>query len=212
MSANDNIADYKSAGFGNSIGYGKSPAVVIIDLVRAYFDEVSPLASPEYEGVDKACLSLVEAGRNAGVPVIFTNVKYQAKGLDGGYFYRKVPSLSLLDEGSVYGEFTNTVRPQEGELVVTKQYASAFFGTSLSSTLSSLGVDTLLIGGVSTSGCVRATATDALQNGFRPMVVKEAVGDRNPNINESNLFDLNAKYADVVELAAALDYLHGSLS
>lgn len=207
MSDIDNSADYRAAGFGARIGFGSTPAVLVVDLVQAYFDPASPLYSPLYHGVDKACLSLVEAGRGAGIPVIFTNVKYHAGGKDGGHFYRKVPSLELLYEGSVYGEFLDHVKPAEGEVVVTKQYASGFFGTSLGSTLTSLGVDTVLICGVSTSGCVRATATDALQNGFRSIVVREAVGDRSKEINEANLFDLNAKYADVITLAQTVSYL-----
>lgn len=207
MVSMDTLEDYEVAGFGQQIGFGHSPALVVIDMVRAYFDPTSPISSPLYEGVDEACLNAVDAARGSGIPVIFTNVKYHANGLDGGFFYRKIPSLRLMNEGSPYGEFTEILRPSDGDLVVTKQYASAFFGTSLSSTLASLNVDTLLICGVSTSGCVRATATDATQHGFRSIVIREAVGDRDPSINQANLFDLNAKYADVVGLADVLDYL-----
>jgi nicotinamidase-related amidase len=136
-------------------------------------------------------------------------VEYQAGGRDGGVFFRKVPALQCFEAG-VHPElaaFAAGLEPLAGETVVTKQYASAFFGTSLASTLTALGVDTLLIAGVSTSGCVRASAVDACQHGFIPLVVRDAVGDRHPAPHEANLFDLQAKYAEVVGLELALQYL-----
>lgn len=109
--------------------------------------------------------------------------------------------------GNPLSEYGEGLEPVEGEVVVVKQYASGFFGTSLASTLISLGVDTLIIAGVSTSGCVRATALDACQHGFVPIVVRDACGDRDPKVHEANLFDLDAKYADVVSEQEVLDYL-----
>lgn len=126
-----------------------------------------------------------------------------------GVFYRKIPLLRIFEKGSPLGAFPSPLRPLPTELVVTKQYASAFFGTSLASTLTAQGVDTLLITGVSTSGCVRATATDACQHGFVPIVVREAVGDRHEKVHESNLFDLQAKYAEVMDEAAVTRFLEG---
>jgi len=134
-------------------------------------------------------------------------VAFTPGGIDGGVFYRKVGALRCLDRGSPYGEFADGLEPREGETVVTKQYASAFFGTSLASTLTSLGVDTVFIAGLTTSGCIRATAVDAIQHGFLPFVVREAVGDRDPAPHEANLFDLQAKYAEVIALDAALGHL-----
>ena len=130
-------------------------------------------------------------------------------GRDGGVFFRKVPALSCFEEGArpELAAFAEGLEPGPGETVVMKQYASAFFGTSLAPTLTALAVDTLLIAGVSTSGCVRASAVDACQHGFVPLVVREAVGDRHAAPHEASLFDLQAKYAEVVSLAAALDYL-----
>jgi nicotinamidase-related amidase len=113
-------------------------------------------------------------------------------------FYRKVPALRALDAGSPLADFADDPRPRAGEVVITKQYASAFFGTSLASTLTATGIDTVVIVGLSTSGCVRATAVDAVQHGFAPIVVRDAVGDRDERPHEANLFDLDAKYADVV--------------
>lgn len=152
---------------------------------------------------------MLQTAREAEIPILHTNVEYQSGGRDGGIFFRKLPALSCFERGlrpdlAAFGE---GLEPEDGETIITKQYASAFFGTSLASTLTSLRVDTLLIAGVSTSGCVRATAVDACQHGFIPVVVRDAVGDRAPEPHESNLFDLQAKYAEVVSLKDALAYL-----
>ncbi len=202
--------DYKAAGFAGRLGFGQHPALVVIDFCHAYLDEGSPL----YAGVEDARASserLLNAARDAGIPIVHTRVEYQADGADGGIFFRKVGALKCFVKGNPLAEPGPGLEPLEGEIVVTKQYASAFFATSLASTLTSLGVDTLIHAGVSTSGCVRATALDACQSGFIPIVVREAVGDRDQGVHDSNLFDLNAKYADVVSEAETLDYL-GKLS
>jgi len=128
-------------------------------------------------------------------------------GADGGVFYRKVPALKLFERGSPMGAFPESLQPQDGELVITKQYASSFFGTTLAATLTAMGVDTLLITGLSTSGCVRATALDACQHGFLPFVVREACGDRHPGPHEANLFDLQAKYAEVISETEAIAHI-----
>ncbi len=198
-------ADYAQAGFGNRLGWGKRPALLIIDFVNAYLDKSCPL----YAGVEKAlegAVTLLGAARKAGIPVFHTNVAYTPGGVDGGVFFRKVKALSCFERGlhPHWAAFADGLTPADGEPVITKQYASAFFGTSLASTLTSSGIDTLLISGLSTSGCVRASALDACQNGFVPLVVREAVGDRDARVHESNLFDLNAKYADVIGLDEAL--------
>jgi maleamate amidohydrolase len=175
----------------------------------AYLDPGSPL----YAGVESAlasCERLIAAARAGGIPVIFTNVVYAPGGADGGVFYRKVPSLQAFVRGSPLGAFPPTLQPLADELVVTKQYASAFFGTSLASTLTALGADCLLIGGFSTSGCVRATALDACQHGFLPFVISDACGDRHPDPHAANLFDLQAKYAEVIDEAAALEFCRKS--
>lgn len=199
--------DYRQAGFSGSVGFGVRPAVVVVDLVRAYLDPESPLYSPRYESVLRAVSTLVAAAHASSHPVVFTGVAYAKGGFDGGYFWRKVPSLHVFEDGSTLREFDARLQPEQGDLTIMKQYASAFFGTSLASTLHAVGVDTLLIAGVSTSGCVRATAVDALQFGFRPTIVREAVGDRTESIQQANLFDLEAKYADVCSLDDACAYL-----
>jgi maleamate amidohydrolase len=193
----DLTSDYASAGFGGKLPWGKSAALLIVDVVMAYLDPASPL----YAGVESALASnerLAAAARAAGVPVIFTNVTYEPGGIDGGMFFRKVPALKAFERGSAAGDFAPTLVPEPGEMVLSKQYPSAFFGTSLASTLHAAGIDTLLITGFSTSGCVRATALDALCHGFAPFVVREACGDRDTRPHEQNLFDMQAKMAEVV--------------
>ncbi len=192
--------------FDGHLAFGKVPALIIVDMVMAYFDETSPL----YAGVEAAAESaarLIDAARIANIPVIHTNVIYQAGGKNGGLFYKKVPALKCFDTGSPLGEFHPKLKPGAGDVVITKQYASAFFGTSLASMLAALKVDTLVIAGVSTSGCVRATALDAIQHGFAPFVIKEACGDRHHAPHEANLFDLQAKYAEVIDEKTALSFI-----
>jgi len=200
--------NYAAGGFGQSLQPGRRPALLVIDFVRAYLVPGSPL----YAGVDAArdaCRELLLAARAAGIPVLHTNVQYQPGGRDGGVFFRKVPALKSFEAGAhpELAAFAAGLEPVPGETVITKQYASAFFGTSLASTLTSLGIDTVLIAGVSTSGCVRASTLDACQHGFIPLVVRDAVGDRHSAPHEANLFDLQAKYAEVISLQHAKEYL-----
>ena len=200
--------NYAAGGFGLALQPGRRPALLVIDFVRAYLVPGSPL----YAGVDAAhaaCKELLAAARAAGIPIVHTNVQYQPGGRDGGVFFRKVPALKSFEAGAhpELAAFAEGLEPAAGETLITKQYASAFFATSLASTLTSLGVDTVLIAGVSTSGCVRATAVDACQHGFVPLVVREAVGDRHAAPHEANLFDLQAKYAEVIGLDQAKAYL-----
>jgi maleamate amidohydrolase len=203
MAAETLDTDYARAGFGGRLEYGRKAALVIVDVVMAYLDKGSPL----YAGVEDALASnerLAAAARAAGVPVVFTCVVYEPGGLDGGVFFRKVPALKAFVRGSPMGAFPPTLQPQPGEVVVAKQYPSAFFGTSLASTLRAMGVDTVLLTGFSTSGCVRASALDALQHGFIPFVVKDACGDRDSRPHEANLFDMQAKMAEVVSEEKAI--------
>jgi maleamate amidohydrolase len=141
--------------------------------------------------------------------VVFTRVEYDSDGISGGLFVRKVPALRRLVAGEPLGEIMPEVAPRSAEVVIVKQYASAFFGTSLAATLRVLGVDSVIIAGVSTSGCVRATAVDAMQHGFVPLVVRQAVGDRQTGPHEAALFDLQAKYAEVVDEGDVVAWLGG---
>lgn len=203
------LGSYRESGFAGELGPGRSPAVLVVDIVAAYLVDGSPMRAPVDAAV-VAAAQLVSAARAADVPVVFTRVSYQPGGRDGGLFMSKIPALKIFEEGSELGDFLAEPRPLAGETVVTKQYASAFFGTSLAATLTASGIDTLYICGLTTSGCIRASATDALQHGFRPLVVADACGDREPGMHESNLLDLQAKYADVVSLEQALDQFGAS--
>jgi maleamate amidohydrolase len=190
-------------GFSRRIGWGRRPALVVVDLVRAYTDPAGPFALPDPEPAVAAVADLVRAARTGAHPVVWTDVRYAADLVDGGHFVRKVPALAAFAEGAPGGWGDLVLEPADGEPVVHKQYASAFFGTSLAATLHAAGVDTVVFGGVSTSGCIRASATEALNHGFRPMVVRQACADRSAALHENNLTDLDAKYADVVELVDA---------
>jgi maleamate amidohydrolase len=196
--------------FDGRLSFGSRPALLLVDVVMAYLEPGSVLYGTAFVSALATNERLVAAARDAGVPVVFTNVVYQSGGADGGLFYRKVPALKLFDRGSPAGAFPPSLQPQDDETVVTKQYASAFFGTSLASTLTAASIDTLVITGFSTSGCVRATALDALQHGFRPFVVREACADRQPGPHDANLFDLQAKYAEVVGEAEAIALIERS--
>lgn len=197
---------YDRAGFGRATTFGASPVVVVVDMCLAYFQPDSPLFIDRPEVAD-AVRRLVEGARAAGVPVAWTRVEYEPGGANGGVWYQKVGVLSSFDRGNPLGHWLPGLEPAPGEVVVTKQHASGFFGTDLAKQLSALGADSVLVAGVSTSGCVRATATDASASGFAPFVIRQAVGDRTDQVNDANLFDLNAKYADVVELDQVLQHL-----
>jgi maleamate amidohydrolase len=194
--------------FGGLLGWGDRPAVVVVDVCRAYVEPTSPLYGDAFVTALDPIRRLVDAARGAGVPLVFTRVEYEPGGADGGVFYRKVPALACFDRGNALGDWVDGgPAPGPGEVVVTKQYASAFFGTSLASTLRTWAVDTVVVCGWSTSGCVRATALDACQHGFVPLVVEQAVADRELEYHRRNLADLHAKYADVVPLDDALAQL-----
>ncbi len=191
-------------GYDRELGPGRRAALLLVDFAEAYFHPDSPLYARVEKERDVAA-RLLEAWRKWNKPVVWTRVHYGRGAPDGGLFMRKLPELKLFEEGSELACFASGLEPREAETVVVKQYASAFFGTSLASTLQALDVDTLLITGLTTSGCVRATAVDCLQHGFRPLVIEDAVGDREQAPHEANLFDLRAKYADIWRSAAVLD-------
>jgi maleamate amidohydrolase len=205
----DDLSADLSANYANvyngSLGFGDSPVLLLVDVCEAYVDPDSPL----YAGVEDSAdvmRELVTAARANEVPVIFTRVVYEPGGANGGYFYKKVPVLNVFDEGSKFGAWLPGLAPEGDERVVTKQYPSAFVGTDLANELHEQGVDTVIICGWSTSGCVRATGVDTVSYGFIPIVVRDGVGDRHPEPHEANLFDLQSKYADVVDSSEVLAY------
>jgi len=202
--------NYARGGFTRRLEPGKRPALLVVDFVRAYLVESSPLyGGTGCEQARLGAIALLAAARMAGIPVFHTNVEYEPGGRNGGVFFRKVPALASFERGRhpELAGFAEGLEPAPGETVITKQYASAFFGTTLAPSLTALGCDTVIIAGVSTSGCIRASAVDCCQHGFIPLVVREAVGDRAAGPHESNLFDLQAKYAEIISLPEAQAYL-----
>ena len=193
-------------GFGGRGGFGRRPALVVIDMTLGFTDAESPLAC-DLEGPVSEIQKLLRAARRAEIPIAFTTVAYRESDKLTAAFIDKVPALLTLQAGTRWAEIDPRIAPEETEPVLNKLFASGFFGTGLSSLLTAAGIDTLIITGASTSGCVRATAVDALQYGFRPVVPSEAVGDRNPDAHKANLYDIDAKYGDVVSVRETLDYL-----
>lgn len=205
MTTSDAQSNYAGV-FGNRIGFGERPALLLIDFVQAYFDPDCDL----YADVDEALASAIrvrDAARAAGIPIIYTNVVYHPSLIDGGRFMQKTPLLKHFVAGSPMGAWPQGLQPHADELVISKQYPSAFFGTSLAATLTAAGIDSVILTGLSTSGCVRATCVDTSSHGFIPIVVADACGDRHEAPHTANLFDMNAKYADVVSEAEVLQHL-----
>lgn len=192
--------------YDNLIGFGQSPALILVDFVQAYFDPACELYA-DVEDTLASAIRIREVARSAEIPVIYTNVVYHKSAINGGRFFQKAKPLRNLIEGSPMGEWPKGLSPDPAELIITKQYPSAFFGTSLSSTLTALGIDTLIITGLTTSGCIRATCIDTCSYGFIPIVVSDACGDRHKDPHEANLFDMHAKYADVVSEQTVSEYL-----
>ncbi|KAM3085268.1 hypothetical protein ACMFMG_003695 [Clarireedia jacksonii] len=206
----DLLENYSRCYGKNQFKFGSKPALIVIDVVKAYHDPSSPLYAPER--FDTALISiknLINKCRSASIPVIYTSVMFDSPIAGGKWYTEKLPNvLCCFDNGNPYREFAEGVEPRKDELVLLKQYSSSFFGTSLSSLLASRGVDCTIICGYSTSGCVRATALDAMQHGYSPFVVREACGDRHASVNDSNLFDMSQKIAEVVleeEMMALID-------
>ncbi len=195
--------------FDGRLGFGQSPALLLVDFLRAYTTPGSPLYAPAVISAVQETAALLNLARQRQIPVIFTQVLYNPNLKDGGLFVQKVPALQKMVAGEPLAEIVPELKPTSADILLVKQYASAFFGTSLAATLTSLKVDTLLLTGCSTSGCIRATAVDGLQHGLRVIVPRECVGDRHPAPHEANLFDINAKYGDVVFKTEVMNYLEG---
>ena len=196
-------------GFGGRGGFGRRPALAVIDMTLGFTDPESPLAC-DLEGPVAEIARLLEAARRAGIPILFTTIAYrESDKLTAAAFIDKVPALLALEAGSRWAEIDPRIAPLETEPVLNKLFASGFYGTGLPSLLAAASVDTLIVTGASTSGCVRATAVDARQYGYRPVVPREAVGDRNASAHEANLYDIDAKYGDVVPVEETLAYLDG---
>jgi maleamate amidohydrolase len=187
-------------GFHGRAGFGRRPALVVVDVNRGFTDPSSPLVC-DLDEVVAAIARLLEAFRDAELPVVYTTVAYdEAAKQAASVFIQKVPALLTLEAGSEWVEIDPRIEPRADEAVLVKLWASAFHATPFASVLTANQCDTVVVTGASTSGCVRATAVDALQHGYRVVVPREAVGDRNAAAHDANLYDIDTKYGDVVSV------------
>ncbi len=206
-SGSEDEAFFRQRGFGLRIGFGERPALIVIDMVKAFTNPEMMLGA-NLDAELAAINPLLGVAHERGIPVIFSTVIYHdADFRDAGIWALKQKGVATLKAGTDGVEVDPRLDFRAGDSLLVKKYASCFFGTDLTPRLMSRGVDTLILTGCTTSGCVRATAVDALQTGFRPMVVREAVGDRSAAAHAQSLFDLDAKYADVVSAEETLQYL-----
>jgi nicotinamidase-related amidase len=194
----DPSAYYEEHAFGGSVGLGDRPALLVIDLINAFTDPETDLGSNVDDVVGQTG-RLLDAFRERDLPRYFTTIAFEESYGDAGWFIEKVPALKELRLGTDAVAVDERIEPVDDERVILKKYASAFFGTDLATELTTHGVDTLVLAGVTTSGCVRATAVDSLQHGYRTVVPADAVGDRAEGPHRANLVDIDAKYGDVVE-------------
>jgi len=197
---------YLKKGLSGRMGFGEKPAIIVIDMIYGFTDLRSPLAS-NMENQIEAINQLLGIARLKQIPIIFSTVSHDVNLMDAGIWIKKIQSSKILVEGSEWVEVDKRLNRQPNEMLLVKKYASCFFGTDLPSRLIHLGIDTLIITGCTTSGCVRATSIDSCSYGFHTIVVQEAVGDRAELPHFANLFDIDAKYGDVVSLEEALSYL-----
>jgi maleamate amidohydrolase len=205
---------YQNRGFQRRVGFGARPAIIHIDLANAWTRPGHAFSCDGMDTIIPAAQALNAIGRSKGVPIVYTTTAYEivdGPNSDMGLWVDKIP-VELLEVGTPEVQIDDRLGPAPGELVITKKRASAFHGTNLSSFLTAHGVDTVILTGVTMAGCVRHTCEDAISEGFRPIVVREAVGDRVPGVVEWNLFDIDAKFGDVEPLERVLAYLDGLAS
>ena len=189
--------------FGKRIGFGHHPGLLIVDFTVGFNDD-SAFGGGNIAQAIEATVPLLATARRLRIPIVHTRIVYAQDGSDANVHCLKVPKLLTLTEESDGSQFVPEMQPQPGETVIRKRLPSAFFGTDLAGILMAKGVDTLLIAGCTTSGCVRASTLDAMCHGFRPMVISDCVGDRAEGPHAASLFDLGQKYADVMTRAEAL--------
>lgn len=199
---------YRDAGFTGAFGLGQRPGIVVVDLSRGFTDPACPLGSDMTAEVERT-RAVLDAARRSGAFVLFTTIAYDEGALNATTWVRKVPSLRVLAAGSPWVEIDPRLGRLESEPVIAKTGASAFFGTAVHAMLAARGVDTVFVLGATTSGCVRASAVDAVQHGFPTFVVPDCCADRAPGPHEASLFDLTAKYADACPSEEVVRYLEG---
>lgn len=206
MSDEQARAVYAKAGLGQGVTMGERPGVLVVDLSCGFTDPECALGS-DLTDVVEATRRVLDAARAKGLPVVFTTIGFEPSLKDGGLWMQKVPSLAALQMGGPWVDIDPRLDPQDEETVIVKKGASGFFGTNLASVLVSQQIDSVILCGTTTSGCIRATAIDLLQYGWPTMVPRECVGDRAQAPHKANLFDIQAKYADVVSVEEALAYV-----
>lgn len=216
MSEGEKEAIYHEAGFDNQVGYGNTPALIVVDLQKAFTNTEHPLGG-ELTNVVEHTNTLLESAHENEVPVVFTRVVTKhPDGADLGVWGKKVPTLKTLKAESQWIELDDRLIENEADYRIEKKQASAFHDTELNSMLTYWGVDTLVITGCTTSGCIRATVIDACSHSYYTIVPERAVGDRADDPHQANLFDMNAKYADVRPTSEVRSYLeepnHASMS
>jgi nicotinamidase-related amidase len=197
---------YAEHGFAGRLGFGERPALIVIDMARAWLDPASPIAA-DFEELIERIRSVLGAARGSRIPVFYTTMPYPPPPGDlAGVYARKLTHVAALS-GEHWSEIDPRLAPSDRETVIQKHRASAFYGTTLLSQLVGYQVDTLLITGCSTSGCVRSTAESSFNVGLHTIVVRDCVGDRSPTAHEANLVDIDSRYADLVDSIKAIAYL-----
>jgi maleamate amidohydrolase len=194
---------YQKQNFGNRVGFGRRAALVMVDFTVG-FNDPALFGGGNIDPAIKRTVGLLRFFREKGLPVAFTRVVYADDGSDAGVFCMKAPALRMLTESHPAGQIVPELSPSKNELIVRKTQASAFFGTGFGPWLVQQGVDTLVVTGCTTSGCVRATVVDSLSNNFRTIVARDCVGDRAMGPHEANLFDMGQKYADLMDRDAII--------
>ena len=202
----ETVEDYRRKGFMNRSGYGTKPALLVVDFIYGFTDPTTPLGG-DFSKELAVTADLLEIFRAAQLPIVYTTIAYEPGFEDGGVFVKKVPSLKILEVGSKMVDVDNRIRPRPDEYVALKKYASAFFNTDVDAYLKARSVDTIIMTGCTTSGCIRASAIDSMQYGYLTVVVEEGVGDRAQGPHDANLFDIDAKYGDVVSVDEVNSYM-----
>jgi len=207
----DDMAIYRAQGFGNAVGMGARPALCIVDFTNGFVDPAIFGGGNVAAAVQKTT-GLLAAARRCGLPIAFSRVVYAEDGSDHCAFVRKVPALATLTEHAPAGQIVHELTPLPAETILRKTQPSAFFGTGYAQHLRKLGVDTLIVTGCTTSGCVRATVVDAMSYDFRTVVARDCVGDRSLQAHDANLFDMEQKYADLVDSEAIIAMLRAPVA
>jgi len=198
---------YKRQGIGHASGFGARPALLVIDFVNGFADPQGFGGGNILPAIERT-RDLLAGARACGLPIAFTRVVYAEDGSDASVFCRKIPGLLKLTENAPESQIVDALAPRVGELIVRKRQPSAFFATGLAAWLLGRKVDTLIVSGCTTSGCVRASVIDSMSYNLTTIVAKDCVGDRATAPHEANLFDMSSKYADLMDCEAIVERIN----